>query len=96
MKKKVFALSFVAALSIFGTALANCLWIDEKSKDYTADAAINEINNSITTRATAEMAEKLRTNEGLRMLFKASEDLPPEKMQEAYSYVKYLKSKEPK
>lgn len=37
-----------------------------------------------------------RTNEGLRMLFKASGDLPPEKMQEAYSYVKYLKSKEPK
>ncbi len=45
---------------------------------------------------TAEMAEKLRTNEGLRMLFKASADLDPDKMKEAYSYVKYLKSKEPK
>lgn len=32
----------------------------------------------------------------MRMLFKASADLDPDKMKEAYNYVQYLKSKEPK
>ena len=43
---------------------------------------------------TAEMAEKLHSNEGLRILFKASEDLDPQKMKEVYNYINYLKSKE--
>lgn len=45
---------------------------------------------------TAALAEKLRTNEDLRVLFKASEDLDPEALKEAYNYIKYLKSKERK
>lgn len=74
--------AFAEALN---TTVADLLdWDEPQEKPYYLDPE------------TAEMAEKLRTNEGLRMLFKASEDLPPEKMQEAYSYVKYLKSKEPK
>lgn len=65
----------MAALSIFGTALANCLWIDEKSKDYTADAAINEINNSITTRATAETSDYLLSARPVLVNRTASGDL---------------------
>lgn len=75
MMKKVFALSFVAALSIFGTALANCLWIDEKSKDYTADAAINEINNSITTQAMVETSDYLLSARPVLVNRTASGDL---------------------
>ncbi|MCH3950470.1 MAG: helix-turn-helix domain-containing protein [Acidaminococcus sp.] len=47
-----------------------------------------------TNDDTAALAEKLRTNEGLRMLFKASQDLPPESMKEAYNYIIYLKQRE--
>lgn len=65
-------------------------------KSYFLEEVVDDRRAYYLNLETAEMAEKLRTNEGLRMLFKASEDLPPEKMQEAYSYVKYLKSKEPK
>ncbi|MCB5829387.1 MAG: helix-turn-helix domain-containing protein [Acidaminococcus intestini] len=65
-------------------------------KSYFLEEVVDDRRAYYLNPETAEMAEKLRTNEGLRMLFKASEDLPPEKMQEAYSYVKYLKSKEPK
>lgn len=65
-------------------------------KSYFLEEVVDDRRAYYLNPETAEMAEKLRTNEGLRMLFKASEDLPPEKMQEAHSYVKYLKSKEPK
>ena len=65
-------------------------------KSYFLEEVVDDRRAYYLNPETAEMAEKLRTNEGLRMLFKASEDLPPVKMQEAYSYVKYLKSKEPK
>ena len=65
-------------------------------KSYFLEEVVDDRRAYYLNPETAEMAEKLRTDEGLRMLFKASEDLPPEKMQEAYSYVKYLKSKEPK
>lgn len=43
---------------------------------------------------TAEYAEELRTNSDLRVLFSASRDLSKKQMQEAYDYIKYLKSKE--
>lgn len=54
----------------------------------------NGIASYYTNVETATLAEKLRTNEDLRMLFKASENLTPEELKEAYNYVKYLKSKE--
>lgn len=47
-----------------------------------------------TDQETAEYAEELRTNSDLRVLFSASRDLSKKQMQEAYDYIKYLKSKE--
>ena len=65
-------------------------------KSYFLEEIVDDRRTYYLNPETAEMAEKLRTNEGLRMLFKASEDLTPDKMEEAFNYVKYLKSKEPK
>lgn len=65
-------------------------------KSYFLEEVVDDRRAYYLNPETAEMAEKLRTNEGLRMLFKASEDLTPDKMEEAFNYVKYLKSKEPK
>lgn len=67
------------------TTVADLLDWDDTSQD-----------SYYTNPETAELAEQLRTNEGLRMLFKASADLDPDKMKELYNYVQYLKSKEPK
>lgn len=47
-----------------------------------------------TDQETAEYAEELRTNSDLRVLFSASRHLSKKQMQEAYEYIKYLKSKE--
>lgn len=43
---------------------------------------------------TAELAEKFRNNSDLRVLFQASADLSPEKMKEAYNYIKFLRDQE--
>ena len=51
-------------------------------KSYFLEEVVDDRRAYYLNPETAEMAEKLRTNEGLRILFKASEDLPPEKMQE--------------
>lgn len=42
---------------------------------------------------TAEMAEKLRTDPDMKVLFSAAKDLTPEEMQQAADYVNYLKMK---
>lgn len=47
-----------------------------------------------TDPEVAELAEELRTNPELKVLFSTSRNLTKEQMQEAYDYIKYLKSKE--
>lgn len=47
-----------------------------------------------TDPETAELAEKFRNNNDLRVLFQASADLSPEKMKEAYNYIKFLREQE--
>ncbi|WP_288190353.1 helix-turn-helix domain-containing protein [uncultured Veillonella sp.] len=47
-----------------------------------------------TDPETAELAEKFRNNSDLRVLFQASADLSPEKMKEAYNYIKFLRDQE--
>lgn len=42
----------------------------------------------------AELAEELRTNPDLRVLFSSSRNLTREQMQEAYNFIKFLKMKE--
>lgn len=42
----------------------------------------------------AELAEELRTNPDLRVLFSSSRNLTREQMQEAYNFIKFLKTKE--
>lgn len=42
---------------------------------------------------TAALAEKLRTDPDMKILFSASKDLSPEEMQQAADYVNYLKQK---
>lgn len=42
---------------------------------------------------TAEMAEKLRTDPDMKVLFSAAKDLTSEEMQQAADYVNYLKMK---
>ena len=42
----------------------------------------------------AALAEELRTNPEMKILFSASKNLTKDQMQDAYDYVKYLKSKE--
>ncbi|MBS5519790.1 MAG: helix-turn-helix transcriptional regulator [Acidaminococcus intestini] len=66
------------------------------SKSYFLEEVVDDRQAYYLNPETAELAEQLRTNAGLRMLFKASADLDPDKMKEAYNYVQYLKSKEPK
>ncbi|AEQ22626.1 helix-turn-helix domain-containing protein [Acidaminococcus intestini] len=66
------------------------------SKSYFLEEIVDDRRTYYLNPETAELAEQLRTNAGLRMLFKASADLDPDKMKEAYNYVQYLKSKEPK
>lgn len=74
----------------------NPMWVIGKSDCRSVEEMTEKEESYYSNPETAEMAEQLRSNAGLRMLFKASADLPPEKMQEAYNYVQYLKSKEPK
>lgn len=40
---------------------------------------------------TAVLAEKLRTDPELKILFSAAQDLSPEEMQQAANYIKFLK-----
>lgn len=42
---------------------------------------------------TAALAEKLRTDPDMKILFSATKDLSPEEMQQAADYVNYLKQK---
>ena len=46
-----------------------------------------------TDPETAELAEKLRTDPDMKILFSAAKDLTPEEMQQAADYVNYLKIK---
>lgn len=43
---------------------------------------------------TAALAEKLRTNPNMKLLFSAAKDLSSEEMQQAADYMNYLKTKE--
>ena len=53
-----------------------------------------EAEGYYTDPDTAELAEKLRSNNDLKVLFQASADLSPEKMKEAYNYIKFLRDQE--
>ena len=53
----------------------------------------NPNNGYYTDPETAELAEKLRTDPDMRILFSAAKDLTPEEMQQAADYVNYLKIK---
>lgn len=46
-----------------------------------------------TDPETAALAEKLRTDPDMKILFSAAKDLTPEEMQQAADYVNYLKMK---
>lgn len=50
-------------------------------------------NGYYTDPETAELAEKLRTDPDMKILFSAAKDLTPEEMQQAADYVNYLKIK---
>ena len=50
-------------------------------------------NGYYTDPETAALAEKLRTNPDMKILFSAAKDLTPEEMQQAADYVNYLKIK---
>ncbi|WP_303060346.1 helix-turn-helix domain-containing protein [Veillonella magna] len=65
----------------FGVSLDWLLGIDSQAGYY-------------TDPETAELAEKFRNNSDLRVLFQASADLSPEKMREAYNYIKFLRDQE--
>lgn len=53
----------------------------------------NPNNGYYTDPETAELAEKLRTDPDIKILFSAAKDLTPEEMQQAADYVNYLKIK---
>lgn len=53
----------------------------------------NPNNGYYTDPETAELAEKLRTDPDMKILFSAAKDLTPEEMQQAADYVNYLKIK---
>lgn len=53
----------------------------------------NSNNGYYTDPETAELAEKLRTDPDMKVLFSAAKDLTPEEMQQAADYVNYLKMK---
>lgn len=53
----------------------------------------NPNNGYYTDPETAELAEKLRTDPDMKILFSAAKDLTPEEMQQAADYVNYLKMK---
>lgn len=56
-------------------------------------ATENPNNGYYTDPETAELAEKLRTDPDMKILFSAAKDLTPEEMQQAADYVNYLKIK---
>ena len=59
-----------------------------------SDASVSVEEGYYTDPEVAELAEELRTNPELKVLFSTSRNLTKEQMQEAYDYIKYLKSKE--
>lgn len=60
-------------------------------KSYFLEESFN--NGYYTDPETAELAEKLRTDPDMKILFSAAKDLTPEEMQQAADYVNYLKIK---
>lgn len=77
-------------VDIIATALSvNPAWL----MGYSVPMELSE-EGYYSDQETAEYAEELRTNSDLRVLFSASRDLSKKQMQEAYDYIKYLKSKE--
>lgn len=50
-------------------------------------------NGYYTDPETAALAEKLRTDPDMKILFSAAKDLTPEEMQQAADYVNFLKMK---
>ena len=59
----------------------------------TDDFKSNDSTGYYTDPETAELAEKLRTDPDMKVLFSAAKDLTPEEMQQAADYVNYLKMK---
>lgn len=60
-------------------------------KSYFLEESFN--NGYYADPETAELAEKLRTDPDMKILFSAAKDLTPEEMQQAADYVNYLKMK---
>lgn len=66
------------------------------SLDYLLDNNIKQTTNArgyYIDPETAALAEKLRTDPDMKILFSASKGLSPEEMQQAADYVNYLKQK---
>lgn len=61
--------------------------------DRSSRESFNNSNGYYTDPETAELAEKLRTDPDMKILFSAAKDLTPEEMQQAADYVNYLKMK---
>ena len=61
--------------------------------DRSSRESFNNSNGYYTDSETAELAEKLRTDPDMKILFSAAKDLTPEEMQQAADYVNYLKLK---
>ena len=57
------------------------------------NSSVNDTTGYYTDPETAELAEKLRTDPDMKILFSAAKDLTPEEMQQAADYVNYLKMK---
>lgn len=56
-------------------------------------SVVEQTGGYYTDPETAELAEKLRTDPDMKILFSAAKDLSPEEMQQAADYVNYLKTK---
>jgi len=63
-------------------------------KSYFLEDIPDQTQGYYTDPEVAELAEELGTNPELKVLFSTSRNLTKEQMQEAYDYIKYLKSKE--
>lgn len=57
------------------------------------NSSVNDTTGYYNDPETAELAEKLRTDPDMKILFSAAKDLTPEEMQQAADYVNYLKMK---
>lgn len=82
--------------SIIRALKINPMWIFGKSECRNISERHAHEDSYKFNSETVKMAEQLRTNANLRMLFKALIDLDSDKVKEVYNYVEYLKFKDSK